>query len=161
MTIPVEIVGLNQEYSFVDGEIVNYLVIALDEDRFIRAAISDEDTQAVIAHFTEVLSGTDEDYQAPPEEAKQQVAWQNSMKFDGPGETQVFSMDNPVGNAQTMVPDQKPYNRIAEPVTPAKPKLRVMKNEAGYPVVHGLGGVDRGEIVDQDADLDEDGVGSI
>ena len=151
MGIPVEVAALNQQLDFESGEILNILIIKLGADRVISAQVREEDVKTLTKYFVEVKSGVSVPDEEPPAAG---MTWE-------PEEAQAQQEEDPtttVFGGQPTPPPQAPQRTNVQPVPRAR---TVAKDEAGYPIVRGGGGVDHSKVVATNPMADEDGVGSI
>lgn len=179
-----KILSLSQDVSFEDGSITNFIIMRTPSGQVIRAIVSDESAKLLVegmiagpAHVVDTPRAV-----APPAVHQEQevnedgaVVFGGSPQEEGEDASSMWtppSLESPAvapppaygTDPESQARDYRQAKMKAKPNPMGVGNARtISKDEYGYPIVRGNGGVDPGEIVGSVAggEIDEDGVGSI
>lgn len=179
----VQIVSMSQDVSFEDGSVTNFLTLRVPSGHLVRAVVAEDSVPVLVDNLAATQTGVPP--QAPkvsiPRTAVEEGYYENYAQSSShedvwmpPGgspyqpRTPVVSEDyDPALSSNDPSVQSAAYRdkqkRVAERIKRGgtNNSRSVPKDDMGYPIISGSGGVDPGELMGSSGALDEDGVGSI
>jgi hypothetical protein len=159
MGIQVEIVRVVQELNLSTMQTDRQLILRLPTGSEVKLTVSEEDLKQIIVAGAQQVSDVSHAVSVVSDSKSEGAVASTKLSFETTTMEDEAAVEFGGGGTQP-VPKAEPQPPPTSPQIPSR-RRTVTTDAAGYPVVHGTGGVDPGEIASNEGPLDEDGVGSV